>query len=55
MSANPQTGPVLYKPATAIRIDNDAFLGTPLPPEEPTASNPPRISQCSRAFRLRAA
>jgi photosystem II stability/assembly factor-like uncharacterized protein len=31
----------LYRPATAIRIDNDAFLGTPLPPEEPTAENPP--------------
>ncbi len=31
----------LYKPAAAIRIDNDVFLGTPLPPEEPTAKNPP--------------
>ena len=31
----------LYKPATAVRIDNDVFLGTPLPPEEPTAKNPP--------------
>jgi photosystem II stability/assembly factor-like uncharacterized protein len=31
----------LYKPATAVRIDNDVFLGTPLPPEEPTAQNPP--------------
>ncbi len=31
----------LYKPATAIRVDNDVFLGSPLPPEEPTASNPP--------------
>jgi len=31
----------LYRPATAIRIDNDTFLGTPLPPEEPTANNPP--------------
>jgi len=30
-----------YRPATAIRIDNDAFLGSPLPPEEPTAKNPP--------------
>jgi photosystem II stability/assembly factor-like uncharacterized protein len=29
-----------YKPATAVRIDNDVFLGTPLPPEEPTAKNP---------------
>ncbi|HZP24913.1 MAG TPA: hypothetical protein VFB04_15820 [Terriglobales bacterium] len=30
-----------YKPATAVRIDNDVFLGSPLPPEEPTAKNPP--------------
>jgi photosystem II stability/assembly factor-like uncharacterized protein len=38
----PQTGDVfLYAPATAIRIDNDVFLGSPLPPEEPTAKNPP--------------
>ncbi len=31
----------LYRPATAVRVDNDRFLGTPLPPEEPTAKNPP--------------
>lgn len=31
----------LYKPADTFRIDNDGFLGTPLPPEEPTAKNPP--------------
>jgi photosystem II stability/assembly factor-like uncharacterized protein len=31
----------LYRPANAIRVDNDSFLGTPLPPEEPTAANPP--------------
>jgi photosystem II stability/assembly factor-like uncharacterized protein len=31
----------LYEPALTIRIDNDAFPGTPLPPEEPTAENPP--------------
>ena len=31
----------LYHPATAIRVDNDTFPGTPLPPEEPTAKNPP--------------
>ncbi len=31
----------LYRPATAVRIDNDSFPGTPLPPEEPTAKNPP--------------
>jgi photosystem II stability/assembly factor-like uncharacterized protein len=31
----------LFQPATAIRVDNDVFLGSPLPPEEPTAKNPP--------------
>ena len=31
----------LYKPEAAVRIDDDAFPGTPLPPEEPTAANPP--------------
>jgi hypothetical protein len=31
----------LYHPAPAMRIDNDVFVGTPLPPEEPTAENPP--------------
>jgi len=31
----------LFRPATAIRIDNDSFVGTPLPPDEPTAENPP--------------
>jgi photosystem II stability/assembly factor-like uncharacterized protein len=31
----------LYRPATAVRIDNDSFPGTPIPPEEPTAANPP--------------
>ena len=35
------TAPFLYKPQTTIRIDNDGFPGTPLPPEEPTAENPP--------------
>jgi photosystem II stability/assembly factor-like uncharacterized protein len=33
--------PYLYRPATAIRVDSDSFTGTPLPPEEPTAENPP--------------
>ncbi len=32
---------VLFTPATAVRVDNDGFLGTPLPPETPTAKNPP--------------
>ena len=31
----------LYHPATAVRVDNDSFIGTPLPPEEPAAANPP--------------
>ncbi|HET6177303.1 MAG TPA: hypothetical protein VFE61_10240 [Candidatus Sulfotelmatobacter sp.] len=31
----------LYQPAAAIRLDNDSFLGTPIPPEEPTSENPP--------------
>lgn len=31
----------LYAPATAIRSDHDAFIGTPLPPEEPTAKSAP--------------
>jgi photosystem II stability/assembly factor-like uncharacterized protein len=33
--------PRLYKPATAVRVDNDVFLGSPFPPEEPAAKNPP--------------
>jgi len=31
----------LFAPQLTTRIDNDAFPGTPLPPEEPTAENPP--------------
>jgi photosystem II stability/assembly factor-like uncharacterized protein len=31
----------LYAPSIAVRVDNDRFLGTPLPPEEPQADNPP--------------
>src|SRR5271166_6497742 len=33
--------PRLYGPATAVRVDNDVFLGSPFPPEEPAAKNPP--------------
>ena len=33
--------PYLFEPQVTTRIDNDAFPGTPLPPEEPTAENPP--------------
>ena len=36
-----EPGAWLYRPATAMRIDNVGFMGTPLPPEEPTADNPP--------------
>jgi len=32
---------MLYSPATAVRVDHDAFLETPLPPDEPQAKNPP--------------
>lgn len=35
------TQPYLYKPQNAVRVDNDAFLGSPMPPEEPQANNPP--------------
>jgi len=30
-----------FHPVTAVRVDNNSFQGTPLPPEEPTAENPP--------------
>jgi photosystem II stability/assembly factor-like uncharacterized protein len=37
-----KAGPAwLFRPQVATRIDNDSFVGTPLPPEEPTAENPP--------------
>jgi photosystem II stability/assembly factor-like uncharacterized protein len=31
----------LFKPTTAIRLNSEAFLGTPFPPETPQAENPP--------------
>jgi hypothetical protein len=31
----------LYQPAVTVRIDNDSFSGTPLPPEEAAGQNPP--------------
>lgn len=31
----------LFRPSVAVRVDNDTFPGTPLPPEEPSAENPP--------------
>jgi photosystem II stability/assembly factor-like uncharacterized protein len=41
----------LYKPARAIRMTSDAFPGTPLPPEEPQAANPPRGAYLDYYFR----
>ncbi len=32
----------LFSLSTAVRVDNDAFQGSPVPPDEPTASNPPK-------------
>ena len=41
LDVNRAKSPWLYRPAAAVRVDNDAFSGTPLPPEEPAAENPP--------------
>ncbi|MBV8553079.1 MAG: hypothetical protein JOY54_17420 [Acidobacteriaceae bacterium] len=42
ISAQPAADDVrLYKPATAIRMSSDGFVGTPLPPDDPQAGNPP--------------
>jgi photosystem II stability/assembly factor-like uncharacterized protein len=41
LAAKGMSDPWLYLPATAVRVDNDSFTGTPLPPEEPAAENPP--------------
>jgi photosystem II stability/assembly factor-like uncharacterized protein len=32
---------ILFKPARALRLVSDSFPGTPLPPDEPQAKNPP--------------
>jgi photosystem II stability/assembly factor-like uncharacterized protein len=32
----------LYRPGSAVRVDNDSFQGTPIPPDEPLANNPPK-------------
>ena len=32
----------LYRPSAAMRVDNDSFQGTPIPPDEPWAENPPK-------------
>jgi photosystem II stability/assembly factor-like uncharacterized protein len=44
----------LYHPASAFRIDNDSFSGTPLPPEEPTAENPPAGAMIDYSLKSRA-
>ncbi|MBV9991151.1 MAG: hypothetical protein JOZ72_07635 [Alphaproteobacteria bacterium] len=36
-----QMAPVLFKPAVAVRERPSGFTGTPLPKDEPAASNPP--------------
>jgi photosystem II stability/assembly factor-like uncharacterized protein len=41
LAAGRATAPWLYRPATGVRSDSDSFTGTPIPPEEPTAENPP--------------
>ncbi len=41
LAAKSASEPWLYRPAVAVRVDNDTFSGSPLPPEEPTAENPP--------------
>jgi photosystem II stability/assembly factor-like uncharacterized protein len=41
LQAKTAGGPWFYAPGTAVRVDNDTFPETPLPPEEPTAENPP--------------
>ncbi len=41
VAASKAEGAYLFHPPTAVRIDNDSFIGTPLPPEEPTGKNPP--------------
>ena len=42
LSHDTATQPVIFfAPEITVRVDNDFFLGTPLPPEEPTAKNPP--------------
>ena len=64
LDASRARAPWLYRPATAVRVDNDSFSGTPLPPEEPAAENPPNgamidyflpspASTCSWKFSMR--
>jgi photosystem II stability/assembly factor-like uncharacterized protein len=42
LAASPQADKArVFASAVAVRIDNDSFLGSPFPPEEPMANNPP--------------
>ncbi|MCE7995621.1 MAG: glycoside hydrolase [Roseivirga sp.] len=41
MSNRGNSGFYLFKPSTAIRVRDNMFSDTPLPPEEPTGENPP--------------
>lgn len=34
-------GACFFRPAVAVRVDNNSFSGTPVLPEEPAAKNPP--------------
>ncbi len=40
VEASRSRGPFLYQPATAVRVDHDAFPSTRVPVDEPTAKNP---------------
>ncbi len=42
---------MLYKPAAAIRLNPEGFAGTPFPPEEPKAENPPEGAILDYYFR----
>ncbi|MGA2267829.1 MAG: hypothetical protein ABSH44_05095 [Bryobacteraceae bacterium] len=41
----------LYQPATAIRVNPQSFSGTPFPPEEPKAKNPPEGAMLDYFFK----
>jgi photosystem II stability/assembly factor-like uncharacterized protein len=42
IAANPASDkPRGFAPAVVTRVDNDSFLGSPFPPDEPVAKNPP--------------
>lgn len=41
MSGKGKSGFHLFKPSSAIRVRDNMFSDTPLPPEEPTGENPP--------------